>query len=58
MAHFSALYSVVFMMAFVATFDSSHRRRKSARMLRSINFLSRDEVARLQAIWDACQEDA
>jgi hypothetical protein len=58
MAHFFALDALVFMMGFVATFDSYHRRRKSARILQSVDFLSPEEVARFRAIWDACQEDA
>jgi hypothetical protein len=56
MTHDSALFSLVFMMGFVVVFENSHSRRRSSRILRSINFLSSDEISRLQAIWQACQE--
>ncbi|HUA59830.1 MAG TPA: hypothetical protein VML19_13810 [Verrucomicrobiae bacterium] len=56
MAHYCALYSIVFMMGFVSVFDSFHRRKRFVRMLGSIQFLTVDEVCQLRAIWDACQD--
>ncbi len=53
MTHFSALYSVIFMIGFVAVFDGLHYRH---RLLRSIRLFSSDELTRLQSIWEACQD--
>ena len=55
-AHYCALYSVVFMMGFVGVFDSFHRRKRLMRMLGSIEFLTTAEVGQLRAIWTACQD--
>ena len=56
MTHYFALHSLVFMMGFVAVFDGFHRKSRVTRILRSINLFTSDEVNRLQAIWEACQE--
>jgi hypothetical protein len=50
-----ALLSLIFMMSFVLVFDKSHWRRKVNEFV-SANLLSEAEVARMQGIWRACQE--
>ncbi len=50
-----ALLSLVFMMGFVVVFDRVHWRNKIGRFLTG-GLLSQEELARLQAIWSACQE--
>ena len=56
MPHYFALFSIVFMMGFVMVFDGLHRKNRLIRLFRSINLFSSDEVGRLQAIWEACQD--
>ena len=53
MTHFSALYSIIFMMGFVAVFDGLHSRH---RLFRSVRLFTSEELDRLNSIWEACQE--
>lgn len=55
MTHYVALDSVVFMIGFVVVFDGFHRKNRLSSLFRSISFLSPEEVNRVQAIWEACQ---
>ncbi len=55
MTRYYALLSLVYMMTFVMLFDKNHWRKKIQRYL-SANLYNQEEVARLQAIWSACQE--
>jgi hypothetical protein len=57
MTHFFALWSIVFMMGFVVTFDNIHYKGRVKRVLSSLTLLSSDEVDQMRAIWCACQDD-
>ena len=54
MMHFFALWSIVFMMGFVVTFDNLHHKTRSKRLLSPL--LTADEVDQMRAIWCACQD--
>ena len=56
MSQYSALWLVVFGISFVLTFDKVHLRNRSNRLLRSMNLMSQEEMARLLSIWLACEE--
>ena len=51
-----ALLSLIYMMSFVILFDRFRHRRKLNRWLCGSNLMDLGELARLQAIWSACQE--
>jgi hypothetical protein len=53
MTNYFALYSIIFMIGFVAVFDSLHQRN---RLLHSIPLFTSEELNRLQAIWRACED--
>jgi hypothetical protein len=53
--HYYALASLVFMMSFVIIFDRTHWRKKVDQFV-TANLLSAEDVARMQRIWCACQE--
>jgi hypothetical protein len=54
MSHHFALFSLVFMMAFLMLFDKIHARHLIGRW--SINLFSRDELDRIMLIMSACQD--
>jgi hypothetical protein len=56
MTHFFALWSIVFMMGFVVTFDNIHNKNRTKRLVRSLALMSNDEVDQMRAIWCACQD--
>jgi hypothetical protein len=55
MSHYSALLSLVFMISFVALFDSRHVDGCNARFCKN-GLLSPEDVDRLRSILLACQE--
>ncbi len=55
MTHYYALFSIVFMMSFVALFDSKHVDGKNSRFCKH-GLLSFDEIERLRSIMMACQD--
>jgi hypothetical protein len=57
MTHFFALWSIVFMMGFVVTFDNIHHKNRLKQLISSLTLLSGDEVDQMRAIWCACQDD-
>jgi len=56
MSHYAALYSIVFMMAFVGTFDCHHRRGRFRRLLASITLMGPEELDLIRKIQAACSE--
>jgi len=52
-----ALLSLTFMISFVVVFDRFHYKRKLAHWLCGSNLMAQDELARIQAIWSACQDN-
>jgi hypothetical protein len=57
MTQFFALWSIVFMMGFVVTFDNIHHKGQFKRVLSSLTLLSSDEVDQMRAIWSSCRDD-
>jgi hypothetical protein len=55
MTHFYALYSTIFMMAFVVLFEKVHDRRQHGYGL--VTLLAPDQVDRIFRIVAACQEE-
>ncbi|MGO9255130.1 MAG: hypothetical protein ACLQU1_02330 [Bryobacteraceae bacterium] len=55
MSHYSALFSIVFMMSFVALFDCMHVDRYNARFCND-GLLSQEDIQRLRNILLASQE--
>jgi hypothetical protein len=53
MTNYFALYAVIFMIGFVVVFDGRHQRN---RLIRSVHLLTAEELGRLQAIWEACED--
>jgi hypothetical protein len=53
---YSALLSVVFMIAFVLLFDRIHQERLSARFC-SVDLLGEQDMTRILRILAACQDD-
>jgi hypothetical protein len=56
MEHYAALFSIVFMIAFVSVFELRHQRQRICRLLGSITLMSRDELERIRMIMSACEE--
>lgn len=55
MSHYCALFSLVFMMGFVALFDCLHVDRNNSRFYKR-GLMSREEIDLLRGILSACQE--
>jgi hypothetical protein len=55
MSHYCALFSIVFMISFVALFDCMHIDRRNDRFCRD-GLLSRDDIDLLIGILAACNE--
>jgi hypothetical protein len=56
MEHYLALFSIVCMIAFVATFDLRHRRQRLRQLWGTITLLSTEELDQIRMIWAACEE--
>jgi hypothetical protein len=56
MSQYFALYSLIFMIAFVGLFDCMHLDKKNARFLKN-GLLSSEELGQLRRILVACQEE-
>lgn len=52
-----ALLSLIYMMSFVILFDRVHYKHKVTAWLCGSNLMNHDELARIQAILSACQEN-
>ena len=52
-----ALLSLIYMISFVILFDRVHHKHKLTNWLCGSNLMSNDDLARIQAIWSACQEN-
>jgi CMP-2-keto-3-deoxyoctulosonic acid synthetase len=55
MSHYAALYSIVFMIAFVCTFDLRHQRLRFYRLFTSASLMTSEELDQLRMIWSACE---
>jgi hypothetical protein len=55
MSHYYALFSIVFMIGFVALFDSAHVDGCNARFCKD-GLLSSQDIDRLRSIFLACQD--
>ncbi len=56
MSHYAALYSIVFMIAFVCVFDVRHQRRRLWRLLLSVTLMTSEDLDRIRRIRLACEE--
>ena len=56
MTHYAALFSIVFMIAFVSMFDVSHQRRRICRLIATVTLMTGDELDRIRKIQSACLE--
>ncbi len=56
MEHYAALFSIVFMIGFVAIFDLRHQRQRLCRLLSSFTLMSPEELEQIRMIWSACEE--
>ena len=52
-----ALLSLIYMITFVILFDRFHYKRQLTKWLCGSNLMEQAELARIQAIWAACQEN-
>jgi len=55
MSQYAALYSIVFMMAFVFVFDRLHQRRRFYRLF-TAELMSSQELDQIRKIQSACDE--
>jgi hypothetical protein len=55
MAHFAALYSMVFMIGFVGVFELRHERCRLRRLLTSVALMTVDELDLIERIRVACE---
>ena len=56
MSPFAALYSIVFMIGFVCTFDLRHQRHRFWRLFASTSLMTSEELDRIRRIQLACEE--
>ncbi|HJZ97486.1 MAG TPA: hypothetical protein VKE70_13345 [Candidatus Solibacter sp.] len=56
MSQYAALYSIVFMMAFVLVFDRRHQRRRFYRLFTAAELMSSQELDQIRKIQSACDE--
>jgi len=56
MSQYAALYSIVFMMAFVFVFDRRHQRRRFYRLFTAAELMSSQELDQIRKIQSACDE--
>jgi hypothetical protein len=56
MTHYAALFSIVFMIAFVSMFDVGHKRRRLCRLIASVTLMTSEELDRIRKIQSACLE--
>jgi len=56
MSHYAALYSIVFMMAFVCVFDRRHQRNRFYRLFTAAELISTQELDQIRKIRLACDE--
>jgi hypothetical protein len=56
MTHYAALFSLVYMIAFVGVFDCGHKRRRIYRLIASVTLMSAEELERIRRIHSACLE--
>ena len=56
MTHYAALFSIVFMIAFVSMFDVAHKRRRICRLIASVTLMTSEELDRIRKIQSACLE--
>jgi len=57
MTHFAALYSIVFMIAFLCVFDGRHRRLRFYRLFTTTALMAPDELDLVRRIQLACAEE-
>jgi len=57
MSHYAALFSIVFMIGFVCTFDLRHQRHRFYRLFTSNSLMNSQELDQIRMIWAACEEE-
>jgi len=57
MTHFAALYSIVFMIAFLCVFDGRHRRLRFYRLFTTTALMDPNELDLVRRIQLACAEE-